>query len=158
MNRNQGIAYAVLALDLLNKIKMKITPELLAKQMDLAYDLYTLDEAEKQYQKIKDCNNMKSKNVKRRANCYIIDIFDTAEKQKQMIEKFCNNTSLEIGKFYITSPGENSEKFYELVQDITNKTIKVLIINIFSVYAMDNIERAIIVKLCRKNNINIIEI
>ena len=68
------------------------------------------------------------------------------------------NTTLEIGKFYITSPGENSEKFYELVQDITNKTIEVLIINIFSVYAMDNIERAIIVKLCRKNNINIIEI
>lgn len=158
MDRNQGTAYAAIALDLLYKMKVRITPEILAKQMDLTYDLYTLDEIEKEYEKMKESNKTILKNVTGRANCYIINIFDSSLQQKQAIEKFCKNSTLELGKIYVTPPGQNSEKFYELIRDIRSKSMDVLIISIFSIYAMEDEERAIIVKLCRKNNINIIEI
>ena len=54
--------------------------------------------------------------------------------------------------------GENSENFYELIRDIRNKSMDVLIVTIFSIYAMSNKEWAVIVKLCRENEINIVEI
>lgn len=158
MDRNQGTAYAALALDLLYKMKIRITPEMLAKQMDLTYDLYTLDEVEKEYEQMKENNKTIQKDISGRANCYIINIFDSGSQQKQAIEKFCKNSTLELGKIYITSPGQNSEKLYELIRDIRSKAMDVLIITIFSLYAMDDEERAIIIKLCRKNNINIIEV
>ena len=39
MNKEQGIAYAAITLDLLYKMKEKISPEILADQMNLIYDL-----------------------------------------------------------------------------------------------------------------------
>lgn len=158
MDRNQGKAYAALALDLLYKMKIKITPELLAKQIDLTYDAYTIDEVEEAYEQMKKNNKTIIKNTNGKTNCYIVNIFDTSSQQKQAIERFCKNSTLELNKFYITAPGKNSEKFYELIRDIRNKSMEVLIISIFSIYGMDDEEREKIVKLCRKNSINIIEI
>lgn len=158
MNKNQGKAYAALTLDLLYKMKITITPEVLAKQMDITYDLYTEEQAEKEYQQLLENNTSFNHNINGRANTYIVNIFDSAPYQKQTIEKFCKNTTIELGKIYVTPPGLNSEKYYELIRDIRNKTMDVLIVTIFSLYAMSSEEWAIIVKLCRENDINIVEI
>lgn len=158
MNRNQGKAYAAITLDLLNKMKIAITPEVLAKQMDFTYDLYDEEQVEKEYEHLIQNNQEPYQNINGRANAYIVNIFDSSAHQKQSIEKFCKNTTVELGKLYITPPGENSEKFYELIRDIRNKSIDVLIVTIFSLYAMASEEWAIIVKLCRENDINIVEI
>ena len=158
MNKNQGKAYAALTLDLLNKMRTKITPEMLAKQMDITYDLYDEQQAEKEYEQIIENNNASSNNITGRANSYIVNIFDSSSHQKQTIEKFCKNTTLELGKIYVSAPGQNSEKYYDLIRDIRNKSMDVLIVTIFSLYAMASDEWAVIVKLCRENNINIVEI
>lgn len=158
MNKNQGKAYAALTLDLLNKMKITITPEVLAKQMDITYDLYDEEQAEKEYQKLMENNTTFTQSINGRANTYIVNIFDSAPHQKLTIEKFCKNTTIELGKIYVTPPGQNSEKYYELIRDIRNKTMDVLIITIFSLYAMSSEEWAVIVKLCRENDINIVEI
>lgn len=89
---------------------------------------------------------------------YIVNIFDSASQQKQMIEKFCKNTTLEITNTYITTAEQNSEKLYELIRDIKNKVMDVLIVTVFSIYSILDKEWAVIVKLCRDNNINIVEI
>lgn len=49
MNKKQGIAYAAITLDLLYKMKEKVSPQILADQMQLIYDLYDLDEIEAEY-------------------------------------------------------------------------------------------------------------
>ena len=158
MNKNQGKAYAAITLDLLNKMKIAITPEVLAKQMDFTYDLYDEEQVEKEYEHLIQNNQVSYQNINGRANAYIVNIFDSSAHQKQAIEKFCKNTTVELGKIYITPQGENSEKFYELIRDIRNKSIDVLIVTIFSLYAMQSDEWAVIVKLCRENDINIVEI
>lgn len=158
MNRSQGKAYAALTLDLLYKMKITITPEVLAKQMDITYDLYDENQVEKEYEQILENNKIFNKGISGRANTYIVNIFDSATHQKQSIEKFCKSTTVELGKIYVTPPGQNSEKYYELIRDIRNKSMDVLIITIFSLYSMSSEEWAIIVKLCRENEINIVEI
>ena len=158
MNKNQGKAYAALTLDLLNKMKITITPEVLAKQMDITYDLYDEEQAEKEYQKLMEDNTTFTQSINGRANTYIVNIFDSAPHQKQTIEKFCKNTTIKLGKIYVTPPGQNSEKYYELIRDIRNKTMDVLIVTIFSLYAMSSEEWAVVVKLCRENDVNIVEI
>lgn len=158
MNRSQGKAYAALTLDLLYKMKITITPEVLAKQMDIIYDLYDENQVEKEYEQILENNKIFNKGISGRANTYIVNIFDSATHQKQSIEKFCKGTTVELGKIYVTPPGQNSEKYYELIRDIRNKSMDVLIITIFSLYSMSSEEWAIIVKLCRENEINIVEI
>lgn len=158
MNRNQGKAYAAITLDLLYKMKIRITPEILAKQMELIYDLYDEDEVEKEYNQIIENNKIFNKSISGRANTYIVNIFDTSIHQKQQIERFCKNTTVELGKMYVTPPGQNSEKFYELIRDIRNKAMDILVVTIFSIYAIPSKEWAVIVKLCRENEINIVEI
>lgn len=158
MNRSQGKAYAALTLDLLYKMRITITPEVLAKQMDIIYDLYDEEQVEKEYEQILENNKIFNKSISGRANTYIVNIFDSSSHQKQTIENFCKKTTIELGKIYITPPGQNSERYYELIRDIRNKSMDVLIVTIFSLYAMSSEEWAIIVKLCRENDINIVEI
>ena len=128
ISKKQGMCYAALTLDLLYKMKIKITPEIFAEQMKLTYDLYEQDEVEREYELMKENNKIFNKDISGRANTYIAPI------------------------------GENADKYYELIKDIRNKAMDVLIITIFSIYAMSHEEWAIIVKLCRRNDINIVEI
>ncbi len=158
MNKKQGKAYAAVTLDLLYKMKVKVTPEILSKQIDLIYDLYDEDQIENEYEQLIENNKIFNINISGRANAYIINIFDTSTHQKQRIEKLCRNATIELGKIYVTQPGENSEKFYELIRDIRCKNMDVLIVNIFSLYAISSKEWAVIVKLCRENKINIVEV
>jgi len=157
MNKKQAIAYGAITLDLLYKMKVKITPEVFANQMNLIYDLYSLDEIETEYDNMMQNNRILDKNISGRANCYIVNLFDSARQQKEMIEGFCNR-NIQLGRMYITPPGENSDKFYELIKDIRNKSMDILIMTIFTILGMSEEERTLIVKLCRKNNIILIEI
>ena len=158
MNKKQGKAYAVVTLDLLYKMKVTITPELLDKQMGLIYDLYDEEQIEHEYEQIIENNKIINKSISGRANAFIVNIFDSSTNQKQTIEKFCRNTTMELGKIYFTPPGENSAKFYELIKDIRSKSMDVLLVTVFSLYAISTREWAVIVKLCRENGINIVEI
>ena len=158
MNKNQAKAYAAITLDFLYKMKITITPEVLAKQMEIIFDLYDEDEVEKELQQILENNKISTRNVSGRANAYVVNIFDSSIQQKQTIERFCKNSTLELGKIYVTPTGQNSDKFYELIKDIRSKSMDVLVVSIFSIYAMSDKEWAVIVKLCREYEINIVEI
>ena len=85
MNKEQAKAYATVTLDLLFKMKVKITPMVLSEQMELIYDLYDLDEIINEYSKIKNDKTF-VKATSSKANCYIINIFNTANKQKKDFE------------------------------------------------------------------------
>ena len=158
MNKNQAKAYAAITLDLLYKMKITITPEVLANQMNIIFDLYNEEVVEKQYEQMIENNKIFNKNISGRANTYIVNIFDSSTQQKQSIERFCKKSTIELGKVYATPIGQNTEKFYELIRDIRNKAMDVLIVIVFSIYAMSDQEWAVIVKLCRENEINIVEI
>ena len=158
MNKSQGKAYATITLDLLQKTKLSITPEILAKQMDIIYDIYDEETIEKEYEKMIENNKLFTNNINGKAHSYIVNIFESSLQQKQAIERFCKNTSLELGKIYITPPGANSDRFYELIKDIRSKGMDVLIVSVFSIYAMPDKEWAVIVKLCREYGINIVEV
>lgn len=158
MNINQAIAYAGVTVDFFNKKKEKITPDKFTKKMEIMYELYNEDEIEYQLNEIIENNKMINKKINGIAYCYIINIFDSEEKQSIAMKKFIEGCKLEIGKTYIASPGKNTNQFYELIQDIRNKNMNVLIVTIFSIYAIPDEEWAMIVKLCRENEINIIEI
>ena len=157
MNKKQAKAYAAVTLDLLYKINVKVTPMILADQMDLIYDLYDLDEIMQKYERLGN-NKVCVNSISGKANCYIINAFSTVEKQKKRFTEFCENTNLKIGKIYVTNARENSEIFYHLIRDIRNKEMEVLILNIYTYYSMSEEELAVIIRLCRKNNINIVEI
>lgn len=158
MNEKQGIAYAAITLDLLYKMKVKISPEILAEQMDLIYDLYNLDEIEAEYEKLIKTNRTILKKTKGRVGAYIINLYDSSKDQIKNIEKFCFKHRLNLGRVYITKEGFNSEKYYELIRDIRNKEIDVLVITIFTLIGMSVEEYAILVKVCRINDVNIIEV
>ncbi|MBQ6991975.1 MAG: hypothetical protein IJN50_03570 [Clostridia bacterium] len=158
MNEYQGKAYAAITLDLLYKMKVKVSPEILAEQMDLIYDLYDFDEIEQEYEKLIKTNKTIFRNTKGRVGGYIVNLYDSSLEQIKNIEKFCFKHKLTLGRLYITRPGENSEKYYELIRDIRNKEIDVLIITIFSLLGMSVEEYAILVKICRINKVNIIEV
>ena len=158
MNEYQGKAYAAITLDLLYKMKVKVSPEILAEQMDLIYDLYDFDEIEQEYEKLIKTNKTIFRNTKGRVGGYIVNLYDSSLEQIKNIEKFCFKHKLTLGRLYITRPGENSEKYYELIRDIRNKEIDVLIITIFSLLGMSVEEYSVLVKICRINNVNIIEV
>lgn len=158
MNEYQGKAYAAITLDLLYKMKVKVSPEVLAEQMDLIYDLYDFGEIEQEYEKLIKTNKTIFRNTKGRVGGYIVNLYDSSLEQIKNIEKFCFKHKLTLGRLYVTRPGENSEKYYELIRDIRNKEIDVLIITIFSLLGMSVEEYAILVKICRINNVNIIEV
>ncbi|MBE5820808.1 MAG: hypothetical protein E7310_08440 [Clostridiales bacterium] len=158
MNKEQGIAYAAITLDLLYKMKEKISPEILADQMNLIYDLYDLDEIEAEYENYKKSNKTIFRRNKGKVGSYIINLYDSSKDQIKNVEKFCFKHRLNLGRIYITKPGLNSEKYYELIRDIRNREIDVLVITIFTLMGMSVEEYAVLVKICRINNVNIIEV
>ena len=109
ISKKQGMCYAALTLDLLYKMKIKITPEIFAEQMKLTYDLYEQDEVEREYELMKENNRIFNKDISGRANTYIINIFETSTQQKQAVERFCKNSSLELGTVYTAPIGEHAK-------------------------------------------------
>lgn len=161
MDKGKGKAYAAVALETLFTRKKPINAKNLTKQMEIAYDLYEEDEIDFYYNKVleKNENNDDFKQIEDKVNyCYIVNVFESSSQQKDMIEKFCKNSNIDLRKIYIAPTGRNTDKFYELIKDIRARAFDILIVTIFSVYAVPDEEWAIIVKLCRQNDIQIIEI
>lgn len=92
-----------------------------------------------------------------KANCYIINFNSTVDKQLEALRKFCGN-NIEIGKIYVTPTGDNTDKYYELIKDIINKKMDILFMNIYTIFAMNEREKGMIVHLCRKSKIIYVEI
>jgi len=157
ITKKQGKAYAAITLDLLYKMKIKIDPETLSEQMESIYDLYEPNEAEEIYINMLQNNKIFLNNISGRANCYVINSYDSRKKQINMIRKFCNR-NIEIGKMYITPPGENKDTYYELIKDIRNKNMDILIMNIFTILGMSERELNVVIRLCRENNIIFVEV
>ncbi len=157
ITKKQGKAYAAITLDLLYKMKTKIDPEILSQQMELIYDLYEPKEVEEIYVNMLQNNRILLKNISGRANCYIINSYDSSKKQISMIRRFCSN-KIEIGKMYITPPGENLDSYYQLIKDIRNKNMDILIMNIFTILGMSERELNMVIHLCRENHIIFVEI
>ena len=63
-----------------------------------------------------------------------------------------------IKKIFIAPPGINQEKYYELIRDIRNKEIDVLIVAGLTILGISTEEYAVLVKICRKYEVNLIEI
>lgn len=157
ITKKQGKAYAAITLDLLYKMKVKIDPEILSEQMELIYDLYEPSEVEDLYSNMIHNNKIILKNISGRANCYIVNSYDSRKRQLNMIQNFCGS-NIQIGKIYITPPGENGDMYYKLIQDIRNKNMDILIMNIFTILGMSERELNMIIHLCRENNIIFVEI
>ncbi len=157
VTKKQGKAYAVITLDLLYKMKVKIDPETLSEQMELVYDLYEPKEAEEIYTNMLQNNRIFLNSISGRANCYVINSYNSRKKQISAIRKFCNK-NIEIGKMYITPPGENKDTYYELIKDIRNKNMDILIMNIFTILGMSERELNVVIRLCRENNIIFVEV
>lgn len=157
ITKKQGIAYATITLDLLYKMKIKVNHENFSEQMKLIYDLYEPDEVEELYENIKRNNKIIQKSISGKANCYVVNSYNSREKQMKIIRNFCKN-KVELGKVYITSPGENTDAYYKLIQDIRNKNMDILLMNIFTILGMSERELAMIIHLCRENEIIFVEI
>lgn len=157
ITEKQAKAYATITLDLLYKMKVKVTPEAFSNQLELTYDLYDRDEVEDIYNNMKQNNKIIYKNIRGRANFYVVNIYDSAKIQIELSRRFCKD-NIEIGKMYITPPGENADNYYELIKDIRNKNMDILIISIFTILGMSEREKSIIVHLCRENKITLVEI
>lgn len=157
ITKKQGKAYAAITLDLLYKMKIKVDPECLVEQMELIYDLYEPKEVEEIYRNMLQNNKTLLNSISGRANCYIINSYDSSTKQINMIRRFCSN-NIEIGKMYITPPGENLDSYYELIKDIRNKNMDILIMNVFTILGMSEREFNIVIHLCRENHIIFVEI
>ena len=157
ITKKQGIAYATITLDLLYKMKIKVNHENFSEQMKLIYDLYEPDEVEELYENIKRNNEIIEESISGKANCYVVNSYNSREKQMKIIRNFCKN-KVELGKVYITSPGENTDAYYKLIQDIRNKNMDILLMNIFTILGMSERELAMIIHLCRENEIIFVEI
>lgn len=157
ITKKQGKAYAAITLDLLYKMKTKVSPEILAEQMELIYDLYEPKEVEEIYINMLQNNKILLNNISGRANGYVVNSYGSGKKQVNMLRKFFDNR-IEIGKIYMTEPGENSDKYYHLIKDIRNKNMDILIINIFTILGMSERELNMIIHLCRENHITFVEI
>lgn len=157
ITKKQGKAYASITLDLLYKMKVKVTPESFENQLDLTYDLYDCNEVEDIYKNMKQNNKIINKNMRGKANLYVVNLYNSSKTQIELFRKFCKG-NIEIGKMYITPPGENADNYYELIKDIRNKNMDILLMSIFTILGMSEREIGIIVHLCRENEIMLIEI
>ena len=155
--KKQGIAYATITLDLLYKMRVKISTESFAEQMRLIYDLYEPEEVVDLYENIKRNNKVIEQSISGKANCYIVNSYNSREKQMNMIRNFCKDR-VELGKVYISTPGENTDAYYKLIQDIRNKNMDILLMNVFTILGMSERELAMIIHLCRENDITFVEI
>lgn len=158
MNENQAKAYGAITLNLLYKMKVKVTPEALADQMTLVFDLYDPEEVEKEYMKLINSNKVMLRKNNSRVGTYIIDVFNSAKEQLNTIDEFCKKQKMLIKKIFIAPPGINQEKYYELIRDIRNKEIDVLIVAGLTILGISTEEYAVLVKICRKYEVNLIEI
>ncbi len=157
--RQNAIDYATITLSLMIKTKIKATPKNIATQMDLVFDLYDIEDLEEQRNKIMKEDRLFHNMQGKRVGYYMIDIFNSLNKQEEIIEKFCSNSELKLVRKYISPIGKQTDEFYEIINDIRNKNIDILVINVFSLYAIqDNEDKKSIVKQCRKNGIHFIEI
>ena len=157
ITKQQAKAYAAVTLDLLYKMKLKVSPEILAEQLKLTYDLYDSDEIEEIYNNMIQNNRIIINNTKGKANFYVVDIYKSSKTQIELYRKFCKN-NIEMGKIYISTPGENADNYYELIKDIRNKNMDMLIMSVFTILGMSERERSMIVHLCRENKILFLEI
>ena len=157
ITKKQGIAYATITLDLLYKMKVKINHENFSEQMKLIYDLYEPVEVEELYENIKRNNKIIENAISGKANCYVVNSYNSKEKQMKMIRNFCKDR-VELGKIYISTPGENTDSYYKLIQDIRNKNMDILLMNVFTIMGMSERELAMIIHLCRENEITFVEI
>ena len=157
ITKKQGISYATITLDLLYKMKIKVSNQTFAEQMKLIYDLYEPDEVEALYENIIRNNRIIENSLTGRASCYVINIYNTKEQQLNLLKNFCKDT-VELGKIYLTTPGENADNYYKLIQDIRNKNMDFLLVNVFTILGMSEKEFSIIKHLCRENNIILIEV
>lgn len=155
--KKQGIAYATITLDLLYKMRVKISTESFAEQMKLIYDLYEPEEVVELYENIKRNNKVIEQSISGKANCYIVNSYNSREKQMKMVRKFCKDR-IELGRIYISTPGENTDAYYKLIQDIRNKNMDILLMNVFTILGMSERELAMIIHLCRENDITFVEI
>ncbi len=155
--KKQGIAYATITLDLLYKMRVKISTESFAEQMRLIYDLYEPEEVVDLYENIKRNNKVIEQSISGKANCYIVNSYNSREKQMNMIRNFCKDR-VELGKVYISTPGENTDAYYKLIQDIRNKNMDILLMNIFTIFGMSERELSMVIHLCRENEITFVEI
>ena len=155
--KKQGIAYATITLDLLYKMRVKISTESFAEQMRLIYDLYEPEEVVDLYENIKRNNKVIEQSISGKANCYIVNSYNSREKQMNMIRNFCKDR-VELGKVYISTPGENTDAYYKLIQDIRNKNMDILLMNIFTIFGMSERELSMVIHLCRENAITFVEI
>lgn len=158
MNKKQGTAYAAITLNLLYKMKCKITPEVLAEEMNLIYDLYEPNEIETEYENYLKSNRTIIRKNKSRIGIYIINFYDSAKEQNRTLEEFCKKHRMNATKIFISPPGENQEKFYELIRDIRNMEFDVLLLTGFTLLGISKEEYATLVRICRTNNVNIIEV
>ena len=157
ITKSQAKAYAAISLDFLRKVKIKVSPYALEEQMEMMYALYEPDEAEKLYSFFKENNKTITSKLKGKARCYIVNNFDSKGKQLNIIKRFCKNR-ITIEKMYITTPGENRDIYYELIKDIRDKSMDILMVNIFTILGMSERKLAIIKRLCRENNITYLEV
>ena len=155
--KKQGIAYATITLDLLYKMRVKISTESFAEQMRLIYDLYEPEEVVELYENIKRNNKVIEQSISGKANCYIVNSYNSREKQMNMIRNFCKDR-VELGKVYISTIGENTDAYYKLIQDIRNKNMDILLMNIFTIFGMSERELSMVIHLCRENEITFVEI
>ena len=158
MNEDQAKAYAAITLNLLYKMKVKVSPEVLAEQMTLVFDLYDPEEVEAEYDKLIKANRIMLRKNNSRVGSYIIDVFNSANEQLNTIDEFCKKHKMLIKKIFIAPPGINQEKYYELIRDIRNKEIDVLIVAGLTILGISTEEYAVLVKICRKYEVNLIEI
>lgn len=94
---------------------------------------------------------------KLKANYYIVNIQNSLNKQMEMANRYCKDT-ISIQKTYIDIPDKNDENYYQLVKDIKEKNMQILMINIYTILGLSKRELSIIVRLCRENDIILIEI
>lgn len=157
ITKKQAKAYAAVTLDLLYKMKLKVNPEVFANQLDSIYDLYEADEVEEICNNMIQNNKIILNNIKGKANFYVVNIHKSSKLQIELYRKFCKD-NIEIGKIYISPPGENADNYYELIKDIRNKNMDMLLMSVFTILGMSERERAMIVHLCRENEILLVEI
>ena len=140
ITEKQGIAYATITLDLLYKMKIKVNHKNFSEQMKLIYDLYEPDEVEELYENIERNNKIIEKAISGKANCYIVNSYNSREKQMKIVRKFCKDR-IELGRIYISTPGENTDAYYKLIQDIRNKNMDILLISELTGLTVDEINK-----------------
>lgn len=95
--------------------------------------------------------------TKGKVSCFIVNINNSINRQTKMVRHFCKD-KLIIEKIYVIDPGDTPKKYYELIKDIKNKSMDILLINIFTFLGLSEKETGTIINLCREYEITVIEV